>query len=61
MANSTSLTMFVIQTIVKKLNTASLQIEKSKVQSSRFAKQKNKSVNVIELVGQYRVTADWLP
>jgi hypothetical protein len=32
------------QTIVKKLTTASLQIEKNKIQSSRSAKQKNKSV-----------------
>jgi hypothetical protein len=32
------------QTIVKKLTAASLQIEKNKVQSSGFAKQKNKSV-----------------
>jgi hypothetical protein len=37
-------TLLQFQTIVKKLTTASLQIEKSKVQSSGSAKQKDKSV-----------------
>jgi hypothetical protein len=37
-------TLLQFQTIVKKLTTASLQIEKSKAQSSRSAKQKDKSV-----------------